>query len=270
MEHIDYFKLQAKNLLKDFKTRFFNEETKLYEYKPKFFDISSIFIDFDFPDYKDDFSFTLMNAQHLIAKIVRFDNWGKLANASEEDLRLAHRRLDISVYKLGTPFAQKYEKQLEKTFYATPHFNAYAMPVKEKSIALGFGEPIYRSAAYSGYDSERFNKPDEIPLQPPMGFTAKNPETGFYEFSVKIGTHFFVGSGSDLLQAKFAADKKAYQFLCHEELKDNSPSESLDSVVEESEEWGIPVRYSGFAQFWSDEKKKEMGEEFKRAFPDWL
>ena len=132
MEHIDYFKLQAKNLHKDFKTRFFNEETKRYEYKPKFFDISSIFIDFDFPDYKDDFSFTLMNAQHLIAKIVRFDNWGKLANASEEDLRLAHRRLDISVYKLGTPFAQKYEKQLEKTFYATPHFNAYAMPVKEK------------------------------------------------------------------------------------------------------------------------------------------
>lgn len=31
MEHIDYFKLQAKNLLKDFKTRFFDEKEKFLQ-----------------------------------------------------------------------------------------------------------------------------------------------------------------------------------------------------------------------------------------------
>ena len=43
MEPIDYFKLQAKNLLKDYKTRFFNEEEGFYDYKPKYFDVSEIF-----------------------------------------------------------------------------------------------------------------------------------------------------------------------------------------------------------------------------------
>ena len=99
MEHLDYFKLQAKNLFKDYKTRFFNEESKLYEYKSKYFDIGRIFIDFDFPDYKDDFTFTLMNAQHLIAKIIRLDNWSELLALKEEELRLAHRRLDLSKYR---------------------------------------------------------------------------------------------------------------------------------------------------------------------------
>jgi len=46
MQHIDYFKLQAKNLFKDYKTRFYNEEEEIYNYKPQFFDITQIFLDY--------------------------------------------------------------------------------------------------------------------------------------------------------------------------------------------------------------------------------
>lgn len=102
MEHLDYFKLQAKNLFKDYKTRFFNEESKRYEYKPKYFDIGRIFVDFDFPDYKDDFTFTLMNAQHLIAKIVGIQNWNHLIELSKQELFTARSFLAISSYRLSS------------------------------------------------------------------------------------------------------------------------------------------------------------------------
>lgn len=269
MEHIEYFKLQAKNLLKDYKTRFFNEESNLYDYKPKYFDIGKLFIDFGFPDNKEDFSFTLMNAQHIIAKISGFESWSDLKNTNDEEQSFAHRRFDLSAYKLDSPLSKVHANKSEETSYAESDFYDIAVLVKEKSHALGFGEPIYRSAAYQGFDAESFNNLYEIPLKPPMGFTAKNPETGLYDFSVKIGTHFFVGSGANLLQAKFAADKKAYQFLCYEEQRRKSPADFSDLPVEESEEWEIPHYYSGFARFWSDEKKKEMEDEFYKAFPNW-
>lgn len=89
MKHVDFFKFQAKNLLKDFKTRYYNEKEELYEYSPNHFDIDSIFLYFDYPDYKDDFTFTLMNAQHLIAKMVGFEKWDNLIHASEPEQELA-------------------------------------------------------------------------------------------------------------------------------------------------------------------------------------
>ena len=100
MDHIEYFKLQAKNLLKDFKTRFFNEKEEVYDYHPKNFDINGIFCDFDIPDYKDDFTFTLMNAQHLIAQLAGFSNWGNLVNASSAKLELRHLLFD-NAYKIN-------------------------------------------------------------------------------------------------------------------------------------------------------------------------
>lgn len=94
MEPINYFKLQAKNLLKDYKTRFFNEEEGFYDYKPKYFDVNAIFLDFDIPDGKEDFTFTLMNAQHTIAKLAGFRNWKDLVNASPYVLELARLLYD--------------------------------------------------------------------------------------------------------------------------------------------------------------------------------
>ena len=97
MEHIDYFKLQAKNLLKDFKTRFFDEKENFYNYKPKYFDIIGIFLDFGINDDAENFKFTLMNAQHIVAKLAGFSKWNDLNSADESGLQFAHRQFDKSI-----------------------------------------------------------------------------------------------------------------------------------------------------------------------------
>lgn len=89
MNTIDYFKLQAKNLHKDFKTKTpaldKTATAFLYEYAPKYFDIEMVIADFDI----DEENFSLMNAQHVIAKIVNFDKWASLLKASPSELELA-------------------------------------------------------------------------------------------------------------------------------------------------------------------------------------
>lgn len=99
MEHIDYFKLQAKNLLKDYKTRFFDEENERYSYEPMFFDIASIFSDFGYPDDKEGFEFTLMQAQHVVSKIAGFAKWNELIESSEKELNSARKQFEKSGYK---------------------------------------------------------------------------------------------------------------------------------------------------------------------------
>lgn len=94
MYHIEYFKLQAKNLLKDFKTRYFNPEEGFYEYHPKFFDIAGIFLYLEINDDKSNFSFTLMNAQHVIAQLAGFSSWNDLLKATSPELELAHLLFD--------------------------------------------------------------------------------------------------------------------------------------------------------------------------------
>lgn len=89
MNTIDYFKLQAKNLHKDFKTKTpVLDKTAtafLYEYAPKYFDIEMVIADFDI----DEENFSLMNAQHVIANIANFDKWASLLKASPSELELA-------------------------------------------------------------------------------------------------------------------------------------------------------------------------------------
>lgn len=89
MDTIDYFKLQAKNLHRDFKTQApFIDKTIgsfRHEYSPKYFQIYDIISDFDI----DEENFTLMNAQHIIANIAGFNKWGTLIKLSEPELELA-------------------------------------------------------------------------------------------------------------------------------------------------------------------------------------
>lgn len=89
MDTIDYFKLQAKNLHRDFKTQatFFDKTIGgfRHEYSPKYFQIYDIISDFDI----DEENFTLMGAQHVIANIAGFDKWGALIKLSESELELA-------------------------------------------------------------------------------------------------------------------------------------------------------------------------------------
>lgn len=94
MNTIDYFKLQAKNLHKDFKTKtsVVDKTTTafLYEYTPKYFDVEMIISDFDI----DEENFSLMNAQHVIAKIANFDKWASLLKASPAELELTQLLYD--------------------------------------------------------------------------------------------------------------------------------------------------------------------------------
>lgn len=86
MTNIDFFKQQAKNFLKDYNSRVFNENEGFYDYNPRFFnDIDDIIINFDINEEE---SFTLMNAQHIIAKLSGFYKWNELIKASESALEL--------------------------------------------------------------------------------------------------------------------------------------------------------------------------------------
>lgn len=89
MDTIDYFKLQAKNLHRDFKTKTplvgKTIEGFLYEYSPKYFQIYDIISDFDI----DEENFSLMKAQHVISKIANFDKWTTLLKATPAELQLA-------------------------------------------------------------------------------------------------------------------------------------------------------------------------------------
>ncbi|TDO83572.1 hypothetical protein EV143_1016 [Flavobacterium chryseum] len=94
MKTIEYFKLQAKNLQKDFKTQkpYFNSSLgdNLFEYAPKFFDVDALLNDFDI----DENHFTLMNAQHIIAKLVGFEKWTEILKASPPALELGKLLFD--------------------------------------------------------------------------------------------------------------------------------------------------------------------------------
>ena len=94
MTHIEYFKLQAKNLFRDYKTQTSYiddvDGNSYYKYDAKYFDLDGIFLDYDW----DEENFSLMKAQHLIALMVGFGNWADLLNASETELELAKLLFD--------------------------------------------------------------------------------------------------------------------------------------------------------------------------------
>ncbi|MGB3105005.1 hypothetical protein [Sphingobacterium siyangense] len=94
MTTINYFKLQAKNLHKDFKTQksYFdpNYDHNLNEYAPTFFDVDALSLDFDI----EEDNFTLMNAQHCIAKLAGFTKWNEILKASPAALELSKLLFD--------------------------------------------------------------------------------------------------------------------------------------------------------------------------------
>lgn len=89
MTHIEYFKLQAKNLFRDYKTQssYIDEVDghSYYQYAPTYFDIDRIFLEYDWNEEK----FSLMKAQHLIALMLGFPKWTDLLKASPARLELA-------------------------------------------------------------------------------------------------------------------------------------------------------------------------------------
>ena len=91
MSNLEYFKKQAKNLLKDWQTQTKTvEEDGLitYNYSPKFYDVGDLFFYYEFSD-KDEQDIKLARAQHLIAQMVGFKKWTDLVAASEKELEYA-------------------------------------------------------------------------------------------------------------------------------------------------------------------------------------
>ena len=113
MKPIDFFKLQAKNLHKDYKTQtsYFDADVNgyLYKYNPKYFDIDGLFLDFNI----DEDNFSLMKAQHLVAKLAAFDKWTELSQASDEELELAKLLFD-NMHKISAEDWQFYIFGIER------------------------------------------------------------------------------------------------------------------------------------------------------------
>lgn len=89
MTPIEYLKLQAKNLHKDFKTQTssFNPKLghKVYDYELKYFKFDMLVTDFLINEDR----FKLGNAQHIIAKLCGFTKWIELLKASSARIELA-------------------------------------------------------------------------------------------------------------------------------------------------------------------------------------
>jgi hypothetical protein len=89
MTPIEYLKLQAKNLHKDFKTQTTSFDPKLrrnvYEYDPKFFKFDLLVVDFNVNEE----NFKLGNAQHVIAKLCGLEKWTDFSKASPAKIELS-------------------------------------------------------------------------------------------------------------------------------------------------------------------------------------
>ncbi|MDR1694913.1 MAG: hypothetical protein LBR70_06985 [Lactobacillaceae bacterium] len=116
MKNIDYFKLQAKNLHKDYATQFFDKDEGIYDYDPKYFDINQIVLDFEI-DEKE--KLTLMKAQHIIAQMVGFDKWADLVKAPDHKLGEARTYLEnhqSNSYNSTGCFSHNFDGR-DQTFY---------------------------------------------------------------------------------------------------------------------------------------------------------
>lgn len=89
MTPIEYLKLQAKNLLRDFKTQNSSFDPELqrnvYNYDTRFFKIDLLISDFGINEEK----FQLGNAQHVIAKLCGLDKWQDLSKGSPAKIELS-------------------------------------------------------------------------------------------------------------------------------------------------------------------------------------
>lgn len=121
MTPIDYFKLQAKNIFRDYKTKtpYIDKVDGFtyYNYTPKFFDVDRILLEFGY----DEESFTLMKAQHIIALMVGFRKWADLLKATELELEMAKLLFD---------------HQDKISFEDWQHFMAHTIELNNKNFDL--------------------------------------------------------------------------------------------------------------------------------------
>lgn len=99
MTTIDYYKQQAKLLLKDynlFKENNFNQNEAMFDEPQEHFDVHNVFSKVN---RRTDEDITLMNAQHIIAKISDFKDWNDVLHSSEAQREIGAFKLNA--YKIG-------------------------------------------------------------------------------------------------------------------------------------------------------------------------
>jgi hypothetical protein len=108
MNKIDFFKLQAKNLHRDYKA---GTPTKHFpiDYRRILYDL--------YEQETDVKKFTLMKAQHLIALMIGFDKWADLLKTSEEELekrRLWLEKTTKDAFPQNDSAEENYSKDVEE------------------------------------------------------------------------------------------------------------------------------------------------------------
>ena len=99
MKTIDYYKQQAKLLLKDYnlsKEHNFNQSEVVYDEPQEHFDINNVFSKAHKQKGED---IKLMNAQHILAKIADFKDWNDVLHSSEVQREIG--TLKLNCYKIG-------------------------------------------------------------------------------------------------------------------------------------------------------------------------
>ena len=97
MKNIDFLKVQAKNLYRDFQLEYMQDSNE-YTCVARFFDINAVVEDFVI-DISD---FSLMKAQHIIAKMIGLNCWKEVIASSDDNL--ANR---IALFKTKNPYKLK-------------------------------------------------------------------------------------------------------------------------------------------------------------------
>lgn len=110
MKPVKFFKLQAKHLLSDYQTQYLNtdnEDAPIFSYQPKYIDIDSFVVAFDYEEVAAD-NFSLQKAQHVISIILGFNKWSELLNAPIEQQELL-----IHLYKNNVNIHEWYSQGVD-------------------------------------------------------------------------------------------------------------------------------------------------------------
>ncbi len=114
------------------------------------------------------------------------------------------------------------EKVCEQMLQMETLNNKLTVLVKEKAYSLYSEYPAHKQRYWPVNNAE-----DLLPhnyfnngfLGIPEFSTSKNPQTGLHEYGMVINGKEIIGTGDGPFPAKLDAEKKAYHFLCQEEIK---------------------------------------------------
>ena len=100
MKTIDYLKLCAKNLVRDWTAEFATPSAGEWTGRTvaRFFDVPAIALAFDLDTNEN---LTLMQAQHVIAQMTGMRSWGDVVRADDVQLDRCRQMMDVNPYKLA-------------------------------------------------------------------------------------------------------------------------------------------------------------------------